>query len=141
MTEAANFINNPGGFYIWIVKTLGEIPNPNRRDSDFLFDVGSDTWEKYKGLAMSAANGAELGNQTLPDGKMIKKIVMSRAYHLISPQDRRTLIRIWAHTAITSAKKGTPPSGEFIEFIAFILRKCPEQLLEKGVKEVQKLKE
>ena len=141
MSEAAKYIANAGEFYIWIVRVLDKLDNPNQRDSDYLFDIHPSTWQTYRGWAKDAAEGVKPSKPiALPDGKMIKKIIMSRAFELMPPDERRILVRVWAHVAMSSAQKGTAPSAEFIEFIGFILRKCPEHLLERSVRAVKSLK-
>ena len=140
MTQAAQYIDNPNEFWVWFVGVLDSVPNPKERDADFLFDISEESWDKYHGLAITAVTDPlAKAVQTLPDGKMLKKIVMSRSFEAMKGEDRRILIRIWAHMAVTSAARGTAPSEEFVEFIAFVLRKCPEHTLEKAVKHVRAL--
>lgn len=139
MSAADGYIKDPAGFWKWFVGALSQVPDPNERGAEFLFGIGEETWERYKGYAIDALNPKSSTKLTLPQGKHLLKVVMSRAFELMSPDDQRTLIRIWCHIGLESAGKGNPPSEDLIEFIGFIMRKCSGNLLQKGIRTVRDL--
>ncbi len=139
MDEVRELIENPNKFYVWLAELLQSTPNLKGRDPDFLFGITEDTYDKYIGFGIDGEmTGAK--KSKLPDGKSLEKIVMSRAFELMPEKGRQLLIKIWANIVMDSAGNGNPPSDEFIEFITYIIRKCPTVLPEKAVKSVRNLK-
>jgi hypothetical protein len=135
MDEVCDLINNPKSFYVWLVALMKSTPNPKGRDPDFFFDITEESYERYCGYAIDD------GNKPLPkiDGKMVEKIVMSKAFPFMPEKGRQELIKIWASIVMNSAGNGTPPSTDFIEFITYIIENCRATLPEKAVKAVRAL--
>jgi hypothetical protein len=139
MDEAQELIDDPRKFYVWLASLFKSTPNVYKRKPDFLFNISQETYDKYIGLGV-VGNTSEKTPE-LPDGKRLEQIIMSRAFALMPEKGRQTLIKIWAYIVIESAGNGTSPSEEFIEFITYIVKKCPPALPEKAVKAVRNLKD